>query len=131
MEAPTYSVKTFFYILTTISLFLIFGGNASAQTAAGGQDMYVDASLEVKGYEFRGEYVVITYEIPYSGIVEIRLFDDKDQQVWQNQYTDKWGENTIVLRRSAFNEGHTYGYVINYKRDEVRDKMVIPAHSYE
>jgi len=110
---------------------LVFGSTAAAQTSSGGQSTYVDAELQIKGCEFRGEYVVISYEIPYSGIVEIRLFDDKEQQIWQNQYADKLGENTIVLKRSAFNEGHTYGYVLNYKRDEVRDKLVIPAHSYE
>ncbi|MEM7038102.1 MAG: hypothetical protein AAF570_14050, partial [Bacteroidota bacterium] len=87
----------------------------------------VDAKIDLKGAQVQGAYVVIEYEIPYSGMVEIRLFDKEGQKIWQNQYPDKYGENKIILKASAFNPGETYTYALNYKRDEVKEKIIVPA----
>lgn len=92
---------------------------------------YVEAEIALKGYEFRGNFVVISYEIPYSGMVEIRLFNQSGDKIWQNQYADKYGENTIVLKKSKFHPGETYAYVLNYKKDEIRDRLIIPPTGFE
>lgn len=86
-----------------------------------------DAQLQLKGCEFRGAYVVINYEIPYNGMVEIRLFDQGGEKVWQGQYAHNHGENRIVLRREKFHSGETYAFVLNYKTDEIREQLHIPS----
>jgi len=93
----------------------------------GGGSHYVEADIDLKGYEVEGNHIIINYEIPYSGMVEIRLFDPEGEKIWQNQYPDKFGENQIRLRLSAFEPGSTYAFVLNYKRSEIRDRLVIPA----
>lgn len=80
----------------------------------------------MKGTEISDSYIFINYEIPYSGMVEIRLFDGSGQQIWQNQYDHSYGQNRIVLRASKFNPGETYAYQLNYKRDMVRETLVVP-----
>ena len=117
-------------ILTLLIFFAGLGSLATAQNFSEGGH-YVTADLELKGAEIRGEYIVISYEIPYSGMVEIRLFDEEGDKIWQNQYADKWGENTIVLRRSKFHPGATYAFVLNYKKDEVRKELLIPPMGFE
>lgn len=116
--------------MTLLFFFAGLGTMASAQSFGEGSH-YVEADLELKGAEVRGNYVVITYEIPYSGMVEIRLFNEDGEKIWQNQYADKWGENTIVLRRSKFHPGQNYAFVLNYKKDEIRELLVVPPMGFE
>ena len=106
-------------------LFVLCGTFVNAQKLGQGTH-YVHAEIDLKAYEFKGNYVIINYEIPYSGMVEIRLFNPDGDKIWQNQYPHKFGENKIVLRLSAFEPGSTYAYVLNYKRSEIRDRLVIP-----
>lgn len=101
-------------------------GTVHAQAPTPHKSTVVQAKLDLKGAEVRGAFVVISYEIPYSGMVEIRLFDQSGEKVWQNQYADTFGENKIVLKASAFNPGEKYAYVLNYKTDEVKQEIVIP-----
>lgn len=90
----------------------------------------VEAKLALKGAEVQGSYLVISYEIPYSGMVEIRLFNSNGEKIWQNQYADTFGKNKIVLKASKFHPGETYAYQLNYKRDEVKETIVIPPLGY-
>lgn len=101
--------------------------HAHAQSFAGGSH-YVEAHLDFKSAEVRDNHVVISYVIPYSGMVEIRLFDKDGEKVWQNQYADTMGENTVFLRRAKFNPNQTYTLVFNYKKDEIRELLVVPPH---
>lgn len=91
----------------------------------------VDAKLDLKGTEFQGAFIIINYEIPYSGVVELRLFNESGQKIWQNQYPDTFGPNKIVLKASKFKPGETYAYQLNYKRDEVKNNIVIPPLGFE
>ena len=91
----------------------------------------VDARLDLKATEFQGAFIVINYEIPYSGVVEIRLFDESGQKIWQSQYADTFGANKIVMKASKFNPGETYSYQLNYKRDEVKNTLVIPPLGFD
>lgn len=115
--------------MTTI--FLLFCcGMAYGQSINSGSHV-VDSRLQLKSCEFRGNYVVISYEIPFSGMTEIRLFNEEGIKIWQGQYADKHGENTIVLKRSKFHPGESYAYVLNYKKDEVRDLLVVPPMGFD
>jgi hypothetical protein len=106
--------------------FLFVTGSALMAQARNEGSRLVDARLAMKGTEINENYIFINYEIPYSGMVEIRLFDGSGQQIWQNQYDHSYGENRIVLRASKFNPGETYAYVLNYKRDMVRETLIVP-----
>jgi hypothetical protein len=106
-------------------LFFVSAASLKAQVSNEGSRI-VDAKLALTSTEVKGSYIVISYEIPYSGMVEIRLFNQGGQKIWQNQYADTFGKNKIVLKASKFNPGETYAYQLNYKRDEVREKIVIP-----
>lgn len=87
----------------------------------------VDAKMDFKGHEVRGSYVVINYEIPYSGMVEIHLFNEEGEKIWQNQYAQPFGENRIVLKAGKFNPEEKYAYILNYKKDQVRESLIIPS----
>lgn len=123
-------MKLTFKILTFLIFFAGLGSQVSAQSFSEGSH-FVEADLDLKGAEVRGNYIVINYVIPYSGMVEIRLFNEDGEKIWQNQYADKWGENTIVLRRSKFHPGQTYAFVLNYKKDEIRELLVVPPMGFE
>lgn len=110
-----------------IFLGICFGSQAQAFRDGG---RIPDAKMNFKGHQVAGDYVVINYEIPYSGMVEIRLFDDKGAKVWQNQYPHQMGKNRIILRAAAFKRGMTYDYTLNYKKDEVRESILIPADGF-
>jgi hypothetical protein len=109
---------------------LAFFGCLHAQSLNEGARL-VDARIELKQTAVKGSYVVIEYKIPYSGMVEIRLFDKKGNKIWQNQYPDQYGDNRIILKASKFNPGETYTYALNYKRDEVTEKIVIPPLGFD
>ena len=116
--------------LFIMSLLLCLSASAYAQAPSRGSHI-VDARLDLKATEFQGAFIIINYEIPYSGVVEIRLFNEAGQKVWQNQYPDTFGPNKIVMKASKFNPGETYSYQLNYKRDEVKNNLVIPPLGFE
>jgi hypothetical protein len=109
----------------TLFFFLCCMG-LSAQAQAGKHaPRLVDARIEMIGTEISAGLVSINYKLPYSGMVEIRLFNSKGVQIWQNQYDHNVGENKILLKAGKFEPGESYAYVLNYKRDEVREILVI------
>ncbi|HHG84784.1 MAG TPA: hypothetical protein ENJ82_08535 [Bacteroidetes bacterium] len=122
-------MKTTLYSLL-ITLCLGLGGSLYAQPI-GHTPHIIDARIDLKRTHVMGSRVVIEYEIPYSGMVEIRLFDKEGRKIWQNQYPDKFGENRIILKASKFNPGETYTYALNYKKDEVKEKIIVPPMGYD
>lgn len=120
-------LRRFFIILAFVQLVGLLGLKAQQLLHL---PTTVDARIALKGAEIQGSYVVISYKIPYSGMVEIRLFDTNGQKIWQNQYADTFGENRIVLKASKFNPGQTYAYQLNYKRDQVTQNFVVPPSGY-
>lgn len=121
-------MKAATYIIALLCLMLTAAG-VRAQAMNEGTHV-VEAKLALKGAEVQGSYLVISYEIPYSGMVEIRLFNSNGEKIWQNQYADTFGKNKIVLKASKFHPGETYAYQLNYKRDEVKETIVIPPLGY-
>lgn len=114
-------------LVTQITLFFLLTLGCLSVQAQGTKHAprLVDAKIEMLGTQINSSLVVINYKLPYSGMVEIRLFDSKGNQIWQNQYDDEPGENKIILKAGKFTPGENYAYVLNYKRDEVRDILVV------
>ena len=95
----------------------------SAQVArANGQG---DARIDFKGYEVSNERVNFNYEIPFGGMVELRLYGADGELVWRNQYINKRGQNRITLKTKAFNAGETYTVEMKYKKDVFRKEFQI------
>jgi hypothetical protein len=118
-ELKLASKITLFFLLT------LMGMAVHAQTGKHAPRL-IEAKIEMIGTDISGGSVVINYKLPYSGMVEIRLFNDQGIQIWQNQYDDDLGENKIILKAAKFEPGETYAFVLNYKRDEVRELLVVP-----
>lgn len=117
-------------ILSLFTLFLSLGVIACAQSEdkpADHVNRLVDAKILLKGVEYSGSVIIINYEIPYSGMVEIRLFNKSGEKIWQSQYPNKYGENRIVLKAEKFAPGETYAYQLNYKTDEVTSQILVPS----
>jgi hypothetical protein len=108
-------------------MILVLLGAHSAQAQNPIRTHAVDAKIALKGTEINGSHVVISYEIPYSGMVEIRLYNGSGQKIWQHQYPEVFGKNEIVLKASKFTPGETYAYQLNYKQDQVKRQFVIPT----
>ena len=77
------------------------------------------------GYEIGEEFVVLNYELPFDGMVELRIFTDEATLVWKNQYVNERGVNAIRLKSAAFESGHFYTLQLNYKQDIFRKEFTI------
>lgn len=84
----------------------------------------VDA-FKFLGYDIGDQFVVLNYEIPFDGMVEIRIFQEKEQLVWHGQYVNGRGVNKIRLKSSAFQSGIPYTLQLNYKQDVFRKDFTI------
>lgn len=75
------------------------------------------------GYDIGDQFVVLNYELPYDGMVELRIFTDEETLVWKNQYVNERGENVIRLKSTAFKVGRQYTFQLNYKKDIFRKEF--------
>ena len=91
----------------------------------------VDAKIDFKGHTLDSRRVEITYAIPFNGMVEFQIWDQKGDKVWENQYVNNQGKNRIVLKLSKFTPGKTYTYALNYKQDQIKNKLVVPPLGFE
>lgn len=73
--------------------------------------------LHFLGYDIGEQFVLLNYELPYGGVVELRIYKEESTLVWQNQYVNDRGENTIRLKSTAFESGVPYTLQLNYKQD--------------
>lgn len=71
-------LKVATYILAVLAV-LFCSTALQAQSVNHGTHV-VEAKLDLKGAEVQGSYLIISYEIPYSGMVEIRLFNEGGQK---------------------------------------------------
>ena len=105
-----------------LGMLFVFSGKAFSQNS-----VLVESKLEWKGQDIDDNHITIKYDIPYNGVVELRLFDSKGKKIWQNYYIQEFGENRITLKRSSFPGGGSYDYVLNYKTDVVKHTFVLPV----
>ena len=127
-------IKLFYKGLLAVifCLCLMSAGNTACAQHFGtfGKAELVEAKIDFQGHQITGPHVKINFEIPFNGMVELRLYNNKGEKVYQNQYDKKFGENVIVLKASKFNPGETYAYTLNYKRDEVRSTLVVSPSGF-
>lgn len=77
------------------------------------------------GYDIGDQFVVLNYDLPFDGMVELRIFTDEATLVWKNQYVNERGENAIRLKSSAFESGRSYTLQLNYKQDVFRKEFTL------
>ena len=87
----------------------------------------MDSKIQWLGMDLDGSHLTLKYDIPYNGVVELRLFDPKGVKIFQNYYINEFGKNSIVLKRNKFIPGESYVCVLNYKIDEIKQTIVIPG----
>lgn len=119
------TASRFLLLLLPLFLSLGLGDKACAQdklahSGAG------ESLISFMGHDYTLNHVVIKYDIPFDGMIEIRLFDKDGTKIWQGQYTNTFGENEIRLKRSKFVPGEPYSYRLNYKEDQFSGNLVIP-----
>ncbi len=70
----------------------------------------------MKGAKVVGDYVIIEYALPYTGMGELRLFDGTTKrQVFRDQYIQAIGDNRIRLKTTAFKPGTAYTFQLTFK----------------
>lgn len=84
----------------------------------------LDTRLTLKEHVMDGEFMRIKYEIPFDGMVEIRLYNEQDELVWRSQYIQTIGENEIRLRANRLPAG-TYTYELSYKGNKTHNSFTV------
>ncbi|MEM6270655.1 MAG: hypothetical protein AAF998_14535 [Bacteroidota bacterium] len=101
-------------VLRTIFVLLLAGVSvnlAAVKTAP------VKTGFEFLGQTLDSDYLTMDYNLPYGGMVELRIFTQRGKLVWRNQYINKRGDNRIRLKAEAFSVGSVYTIQLNYKTD--------------
>lgn len=93
----------------------------SAQLNSGSH--LVDARINFIGQYLSETKITLHYDIPYSGMVELRIFDKTGKKIFQNQFINEFGENKIYLKLDKFVQGEEYSFQLNYKRDSIRKTL--------
>lgn len=77
----------------------------------------LELPLILKQAESDGSLVTLPYELPYGGMVELRLFqgDSSGKLVYQENYIQNPGDNRIRLKAKAFKPGEPYTAILTYK----------------
>ncbi|MCE3007942.1 MAG: hypothetical protein LW884_06305 [Bacteroidetes bacterium] len=84
--------------------------------------------LEIRGLQQAGKQARIDYTIPYDGLVEIRLYNERQKILWQAQFVQASGENTIPFHTKSLKPG-TYRVVLIYKGLAKETALVIAAQA--
>ena len=117
-------------IMTILAFSAWIPGEVCAQIGFEGTTL-VDAKIDFKGHTVDSRRVKITYAIPFNGMVEFQIWDQKGEKVWESQYVNDQGNNSIVLNVSKFTPGKTYTYALHYKQDQLKNKLVVPPRGFE
>lgn len=86
--------------------------------------------LQIKEHNISPERLKILYKIPYGGMVEIRLFNQKDKMVWRDQYINKEGEHRIQLQSGRLPAGQ-YQYTLTYKGKKTKNTFTVQGKGKE
>lgn len=106
-----------FYIL---SFFLVFGlilmipDNSYTQR-------YND--IQFQGFSQTNQLLKVGYQIPYSGVVEIQLFNSEKEIVYFNRYVRESGKHSIPIKKSGFVSSEKYTFVLKYKTSEISGEV--------
>lgn len=120
------------FIISSLLASILFTskGHAFSQGAPPAPDRsikIIEAHIDFKGQVITDGNIIISYSLPFSGMVEFRLYDSEGKKIWQNQYPNNVGDNRIVLRASKLSPGSTYAYQMVYKKDMIMQNLEIPS----
>lgn len=94
---------------------------------SGEESVSSTGKLDLLGYTFEGEFLIIRYSIPFAGVTKVKLFDAANQMLWRGQYVDaEEGDHQIILRASRLNSGASYQFEFSYKLDVRRISVSVP-----
>lgn len=71
------------------------------------------------------DYILLPYDLPYSGVVEIRLLNPDGKQVHRDQFVHQVGPNVIRLKRSGFKKPGLYTYYLYYKTKDYKGSLTL------
>lgn len=95
--------------------------NKNAEPATKGDSLARKAKIEqpltLMPFSNDGTHVTLPYELPYSGVVELRVYqgDTTGQMVHQDNFIQEPGNNRIRLKAKAFKAGQAYTAILVYK----------------
>lgn len=102
------------HISLTIAL-LFLCGVAFAQPELFGKSETKPIDIEYLDDKMNGEILEVDFGIPYTGIVEFHLFDDRNQKIWKKFYKKYRGDNSIRIHTTPLEAGEQYAYEVVYK----------------
>lgn len=98
-----------------------FFGWASAGLFA--QKKEIDTTPTLHGAQQEGSQMLISYLIPFDGVVEVKLYNKDGRRIWREQYDRPQGENIIKLKIDKLEPGEEYKYTVFYKGHLMEDKF--------
>ncbi len=77
----------------------------------------IELPLVLKPVGADESFILLPYELPYSGMVELRLYegDSTGRLLFQENYIQNPGDNRIRLKAKAFKSGKAYLAILTYK----------------
>ena len=91
---------------------------------AGGQ---LDTEPYLNEVQVLGGTLYLGFDLPYDGIVEIKLTDENDRRVFHAHFVKKMGVNQIRLSpRIEIDERRTYNYYFQYKGHVIEGQFRYP-----
>ncbi|MBX3101386.1 MAG: hypothetical protein KF690_02655 [Bacteroidetes bacterium] len=85
----------------------------------------VDLSMHVEKPVIQEDVVVLNYNLPYGGVVELKIYDKNRKLMWRNQYINVDGSNRIRFKKTSLRPGN-YTLWLLYKGREEEIPLVIP-----
>gem|GEM_PF-6582081 len=79
--------------------------------------------IQFQGISQTQQQMKFNYQIPYSGVVEIQLFDNNKELVYFNRYVQRPGEHFIQVKKSGFQPDIRYSYLLKYKEHELSGEV--------
>jgi hypothetical protein len=74
----------------------------------------IEVRVDIKAITMMPDHVLVNYEIPYGGMVEVRIYNALGRMVWRNQYIQRNGPNEVKIRSNRLPAG-TYNMRFTYK----------------
>jgi hypothetical protein len=115
-------------LVLSILCFLALHAGALAQYSSQQTIRPVDLSMHLEQPVIQEELVIINYNLPYGGVVELKVFDKNKRLMWRNQYINIDGENRIRFKKSSLKPGN-YTIWLLYKGRESELTLTIPPKS--
>lgn len=112
------------YFVSVLTLFLASFAVGHGEVVSG-QNAPLKDEFRFEGYKITERFVQLNYYLPFAGVVELRIYTEAGEMVWQGQYLKERGEQSTRLKTAAFTLGEAYTFQLNYKEDIFRKTLKI------